>query len=393
MNIRQARKTDLEAISALMQAVFKLNATPDWLEHYHYHNPAGQSILYVAEDEQGQIVSFRSIVKMRAFIGGSPVLLGQLVNAVTRKDYRGKGLFGQMQRLALQDLWDSGGRAAYCFPGPMSYPIHRYKFGFQEPFNFRNYVFPLTDNVLAGQIGKVPARMLTASHAVLFGHRRARSNAKTGDKGNAKACTRVATIDFQPAKCAAGSTLIERLSYPEPSGDAFAFERSTEFLRWRLMMPNRDYTIAFMDPDNFAILGSSVRAKARFCNIMDLRFSETAFLKQLLREIIGWAQDNHYDALRVWPRAGHAQHHEQSRESLQFRESQPPQQSRQPRQPRQSWQPWQFGFIPAPQKTKFLICFNGNGEPTPAAGMAATGRDQSELPAVWDISLLDTDAY
>lgn len=348
MNIRQAHKTDFEAISALMKSVFKLGASPEWLEHYHYNNPAGQSILYVAEDEQGQIISFRSIVKMRAFISGSAVLLGQLVNGVTRKDYRGKGLFSQMQGLALQDLWNAGGIAAYCFPGPMSYPIHKYKFGFREPYVFRNYVYPLTDKVLSGLTGKVPAKMLIDTHSVLFSRH-------CGDRCLGDPSLTKTPLLFQPADPA----LIDSLSYPEPSVDSFVFERSSEFLRWRLGMPNRDYTIAFMDQTNFAILGSSVRAKARFCNIMDLRFGEASIMKRLLREIICWAQANHYDALRIWPWSGHL------------------------------GQLWRLGFIPAPQKTKFLIC--PNSDTVPVAGNF--NRRSAQRPATWNISLLDTDAY
>lgn len=266
MNYRQARSTDYPNIVKLVNYVFGIKRSVDWFIHFHLLNPAGKSILLIAEDPHGHVVSYRSLVRVDGYHNGRHVACAQLADASTHPDYRGKGIFGKLTAMALEQFFDSGGEMVFGFPGPMSYPIYTKKFDFVETSSFQQCIYPLS---LPG----ISRNVLVPYHRFFAG------------KHNA-------------CKIQDPSSAVERLVVDACSG--FCFHKDADLLKWRLTVPGREYHIFILDERNFAIVGFTVRNGYSVSTVVDSRSSTQSNLRQILACIASWSHERKVDGVYTW---------------------------------------------------------------------------------------------
>ncbi len=302
MIVRRATQDDVGAIVDLVNEVFGLNRDLEWFSHFHFKNPNGDSILWVAQDDNGDIVSYRSIVRFKAHYLDRLIEGGQLADACTRPDCRGRGIYGKVNAETLKDFFGSGGDMAYAFPSPSNYQILARRFGFHTVAEIRQGFCPLA----AYPTSSAAESLAKCVHSLVF---------RTSISENP-------SITIVPT-----SEGLDTVTFPPVEGGRVAFDRSRGFLEWRTSMPGRRYWIALMDEQNYAIIGEAHRRGLRVCTITDMRCANRFAKRELLNGIQSWAGMRHYQGLYTWPN--------------------------------HDWQTYLgAGFVPAPRRTPLLVRFN-----------------------------------
>ncbi|MFA9478909.1 GNAT family N-acetyltransferase [Phycisphaerales bacterium AB-hyl4] len=144
------------------------------------------------------------------------------------------------------------------------------------------------------------------------------------------------------------------LCYPEAADPRKArFSRTDCVQAWRFQAIGRSYRCVWLDGvDGFLVIGSAKRRRLNICTIVDVVADDTRSLRQLLRAVVPWASQNGYDLVYTW----------QGTSCLGYLAA---------------------GFMPIPRHTNFVV-------------KVKDGFAYPELLKrgdLWDISLLDTDAY
>lgn len=329
MLIRPAALDDAEQIVSLINMVFGLDRGREWFYHFHYDNPAGRSVMFVAEDRNGTIVSYRSIVKFRATYMGTGILCGQLSDACTHPDHRGRGLYGKVNRSAIEDFFSSGGDLVYSFPSRANYTILVSKFGFKHVMSMRHALFPLKEDCWS-QGG---LRVLSRLHSSVFQRSK---------------CSPISVHPILNCRTLRGITISEY------NGKVMSFDRSESIMRWRLLMPGRQYWIAsLLEESSQAIIGEACRQGLRVCTVVSCKTQSVGASRRLLKGICAWANARDYDAVFIWL-------------------------------PMLDLQTLvRTGFMPAPSRTDFVARFRDDFELQDALSSAQR----------WHIELIDTDAY
>jgi hypothetical protein len=277
MAVRRATQSDFVAIVDLVNKVFGLNRGLEWFTHFHHNNPSGESILWLAQDDKGDVVSYRSIVRFRAYFSDHVIEGGQFADACTRPDYRGRGIYSKVNAKAMEDFFGSGGDMIYAFPSPSNYRILTSRFGFQSVEDIGQGFCPLRAYHTSGTLEDLAKQ----AHELVFRRR-----------------TRIdPSITVIPA-----SEGLADLVFPSGGGRRFAIDRSQEFLRWRTSIPGRRYWIAVMDECNYAILGEADRHGLRVCTVMDMRCTSQSAKSRLLGGIRSWADARDYEGVYSWLR-------------------------------------------------------------------------------------------
>lgn len=261
----------------LVNQTFGVDRTLRWFEHQHVANPAGRSILWVAVNESGRVVSYRSLIMMAARYEGRLIKSAQLADAATKPEYRGKGLFGHLNEMAFAEFSASGGELLFGFPAgrmSMSLPIYVSRFGFTDLGRIRHCVFPVSARALP--LGESAIRLYSA----LFP-------------------SSSAVVQILAARDALGNVSFRDIEKER----VLAFPRDQEIVRWRVSMPGRTYRFAVMDEENFLVLGDAVRHGWTTCTVLDGRHTSPRNLKLLLRGVISWAREAGYDLIYAWSHA------------------------------------------------------------------------------------------
>lgn len=270
MKVRRAGPRDAGAIVELVNHVMSVRRTVDWFMHLHYGNPAGKSVLWLAEDA-GRVVAFRSIVPAVARYGTTRVLCGQLADASTDPDYRGQGLFSSVNESAINEFLAGGGDLVFGFPGPMTYSRQIRQFGFVGVGEIPQLMLPLTPSV---------AR---AAPPVL--------------RPGVRLIAKVAAKSSRPV-IPVGPVSLEDISFAELPGLSFVRDKAT--VQWRAAMPGRNYWLATLDSRNFVLLGETTRLGIGVCTIVDSRTSSSRNLGILLRSAARWGREQGFEGLYAW---------------------------------------------------------------------------------------------
>ncbi len=105
--IREYEPRDLRSVLDLIK-LGSGGPTETWDESYwrweHFDNPFGQSILFVATNGAGQIISLRSSIRWRFKAGSMIVKAVRSSNLVTHPDYRGHGVLTALSRRVIEKL-------------------------------------------------------------------------------------------------------------------------------------------------------------------------------------------------------------------------------------------------------------------------------------------------
>lgn len=305
MQIRRALPSDAEQIVALIDKVFGLERSHEWLNHFHHCNPAGDSIMFVAADDSGRVVSYRSIASFTASYRGNRIRCGQLSDACTHPDYRGMGLYGKVNGSAIDEFFLSGGDLIYAFPGRENYAILTAKFGFRHLMSMRHALFPIRHDCWSGTFMRILSRI----------HSRAFPNPR---------------FSLASIRSVTDDGAFSRIAPSDCIGHRLGFDRSAVTMKWRLHIPGRRYWIAELDEFAHAIIGESCRRGLKVCTILNLKAKSPGSARRLLMDICAWAGSRDYDAVFTWM------------------------------SPSDSWTLVRAGFVPAPSKTDLLVRFRAD---------------------------------
>jgi predicted N-acetyltransferase YhbS len=275
MNVRRATQNDFAAIVNLINDVFGTDRDLEWFTHFHLDNPSGESILWLAQDDKGDVVSYRSIVRFKAYYLDQVIDGGQLADACTRPDYRGRGIYSKVHAKTMEDFFGSGGDMIYAFPVPSNYRILTSRFGFQHVADIRQGFCPLSAYRTVSVMGDVAKQV----HKLMF-RRRTRLDP---------------SITVAPAWEG-----LETIAFSDDNVGKLAIDRSQEFLKWRTSIPGRRYWMAVMDECNYAILGEAVVRGLRTCTVLDIRGTNQSAKSRLLNGIRNWADSRDYEGVYSW---------------------------------------------------------------------------------------------
>ena len=180
---------------------------PEYFRWKHLENPFGRSFMLVAECDE-RIVGFRALMRWRFAAGDRAIEAVRPVDTVTHPDYRGRGVFSALTRMALDSLH---GEVDLVFntPNPNSLPGY-VKMGWQV-------------------VGDVPVRVRIRRPArFLAGRlRRGREAAETAPERPSVAAPKAAEV------LADGGPVDELIARAERPTTRYVTPRSLGFLRWR----------------------------------------------------------------------------------------------------------------------------------------------------------------
>ncbi len=118
MIFRRAHPEDKSAVLALLAETFggwHGEANDAFWEWKFEHNPHGQALICVADDE-GRIAGCYILNPVRVRVGEATALGAQSVDAAVSTDYRGRGLFTDLAQTALKQADEEGIKVVYAFP-------------------------------------------------------------------------------------------------------------------------------------------------------------------------------------------------------------------------------------------------------------------------------------
>lgn len=222
MAIRRAEEADLDAIFDLL--VESLGWMDD-VRHRrlfawkHRENPAGESPMWVAVDQAGRVVAFRSFMRW-TFVGG--VAAARAVDTATAASHRGRGLFTRLTLHGLAALESEGVEFVFNTPNDASRPGYL-KMGWSEVGHLPVYV----SAVRASRIGsifrsRVPADLWSLETSIGLPAPRF-----FADPANLEAAVSLAAADV----------------------DGLATFRSSEYLRWRYGLSELGYRVVTLEND------------------------------------------------------------------------------------------------------------------------------------------------
>jgi GNAT superfamily N-acetyltransferase len=129
-----------------------------WLYH---DNPSGEAVVAAARVD-GILVGHYAVVPIAACLDGDDILAGQGVNAMTRRDLEGRGIFARLVSLADEACRDRGIRLVYAIPGPQAAPWYQTVLRYRGATPVPLWVRPVRMGglVRAAQEGPPPLRWL-----------------------------------------------------------------------------------------------------------------------------------------------------------------------------------------------------------------------------------------
>ncbi len=165
--LRRAGPEDTEAICGLLADVFPANpkADPAVLRWQYWDNPYGAAAAWVHE-EDGRLLGHYAVIAVPGRLAGAPARLGMGVDAATREEARGRGLFTALARAAYTGAAEAGYRATFTAPNPYSLR-GVVNAGLQQLADLPVHVRPLDDAWLAAR-AHLPRPVAAAARAALF---------------------------------------------------------------------------------------------------------------------------------------------------------------------------------------------------------------------------------
>jgi GNAT superfamily N-acetyltransferase len=114
---------DLPAFLSLFQASFDETLSKDYFEWKYVRNPfrIGEIPIIIAE-ENGRIVGARPFLATRMSVNGEVLNALQPCDAMVHPEFQGKGIFGQLNKYAIEKFQASDYKIFYNFPNKNSFP-------------------------------------------------------------------------------------------------------------------------------------------------------------------------------------------------------------------------------------------------------------------------------
>lgn len=244
------RVRDLVALADSVIGPHPDTSHPAYYEWLYGRNPAGKAIqasAYLAD----QMVAHYAVVPVRWRTPVGDRLVGLGVNALTRRDAQGRGLFARLVAQADRAAAEQGIAATYVMPGPQSEPWFRTVLGYHRCGELALFVRPAG---LARLAAHVTGRLRLARPLMFIVDLPLRSTAALwrARRGRRYAGLRLVT-DFDEDF----NALWRRASANWTLGAV----RDDTFLRWRYSVPTRAYRVMGAWVDGRLLASIAYRAK------------------------------------------------------------------------------------------------------------------------------------
>jgi hypothetical protein len=198
----------------------------DWL---YEKNPAGPAVSASAF-VNGQLVAHYAVVPVALWRGGRIVRAGLGVNALTRREAQGRGLFARLVARVDREAAVAGLTATYAVPGPESEPWFRSILKYSGDAELALFVRPVRLSRIAAsarELRRVPRLLARVADLVLAPASLVRARAGRG------------RFDIRELS-AFGPEVDDLWRRVSPSWD-LGIARTAEFLSWRYRTPTRAY--------------------------------------------------------------------------------------------------------------------------------------------------------
>lgn len=176
--VRRFKMSDINGIVKLFENVFEGSFSREWWKWKYVLNPAGfrgeEGDIWVAEASDGEMVGHWAVIPERMKLGSKMVIVAQAVDAVTHRDYRGRGIFKTLVKSVCSDAKK---RYSFVFGFPNELYRGYEKLGWKscrmvDFLNFINYDRPLKsyfrNNITVG-CAKIALKMLKAKNYLSLG--------------------------------------------------------------------------------------------------------------------------------------------------------------------------------------------------------------------------------
>lgn len=130
--IRKYEAGDETGILELLNFVFEPRSI-EWWQWLYGRNPAGQVIIWLAEDK-GAIVGHRPYLPVKVKFGHQTALAGQAIDTAVHPDYHRRGIFTRLTKESLIEATNREWAFIYNFPNQLSY-LGYIKAGWVDAYN------------------------------------------------------------------------------------------------------------------------------------------------------------------------------------------------------------------------------------------------------------------
>ena len=122
----------------------------EFVRHEYLENPAGSPVIELAYDEENSTLAGQYVTCPHLFnVNGSTVKAILSLNTLTRKEYRGQGIFTKLAEKAYDNAKHTGYAFCYGAPNPNSHPGFIKKLSFSDLFYMPIYVKILRPSTIA----------------------------------------------------------------------------------------------------------------------------------------------------------------------------------------------------------------------------------------------------
>lgn len=114
-----------------------------FLQWQYFNNPAGKALIKLAKSDDNEVVGQYVIIPMKIKVNEEIVDSTLSLNTLTRKDYRGKGIFTGLADAVYNECKEDKLEFTYGFPNQNSYPGFMKKLQFTDLGSIPLMVYPL----------------------------------------------------------------------------------------------------------------------------------------------------------------------------------------------------------------------------------------------------------
>ncbi|NPV45587.1 MAG: GNAT family N-acetyltransferase [Armatimonadetes bacterium] len=134
IELRHHVETDIPAILSLLADNDPPRAGMFCLDYFRWqfeNTPSGKAITTVADD-RGEVVGFGALLPFGAIANLEKVMVYEGAEYVVKASHRGRGLFGRMVQMQLNQARMQRGFLSYAFPSHMSYHSYTSRLGYRH---------------------------------------------------------------------------------------------------------------------------------------------------------------------------------------------------------------------------------------------------------------------
>ncbi len=288
MQFSYHRAQDFSDAEGIFKAVFP-HAEPRKLRWQWEDNPAGQQECFLARDDDSNLfVAAVSVLPFKVQIHGKQRLFGQMVDAMTLPEYRGKRLNTQLLHFALENI-NTKFEFLVIYPSPkaISQPLRS---GFKEFGDLTNYSVPLSGASLGNKFPGPP-----------LGRRVARALASPIVSCYLAAKTHRVDPSIRFEEVTREAIRVDREWETLTAYHPIIVPRTSQFMQWRFFdVPISTYQTLSVTSNNNSIGYIVIRHTEQSVEIIDFCVNaDSQTLERTIANLIHWCRGRGFDSLHM----------------------------------------------------------------------------------------------